>query len=133
MEAAAFWPSFIKMLIALALVLGLLVGAMYFLGRLVQRTSAGTTENGVINIIAARYLGPKSSIMVVEVLDKYMVIGLAGNQLTRLGSISDPEARAKLKFAGKQGIKYPPWADYIKNQCFVRGLCQRWRKDHREK
>lgn len=133
METVAFWPSFLKMLIALALVLGLLVGAMFFLGRLMQRTSAGVTESGVINIIAARYLGPKSSIMIIEVLDKYMVIGLAGNQMTRLGSISDPEALGKLKHARNQGVKYPPWADYIKNHRFVRSMCSRWGKVHREK
>ena len=131
MEAVAFWPSFIKMLIALALVLGLLVGAMFLLGRLMQRTTAGTAENGIINIVAVRYLGPKSSIMVVEVLDKYLVIGLAGNQLTRLGSISDPEAREKLQDIRKQGIKYPPWADYLKNRQFIRNICQHWGKDRR--
>lgn len=133
MDTVAFWPSFIRMLMALTLVLGLLVGAMFLLGRLMQRTSAGRMENGAINIVAARYLSPKSSIMVVEVLDNYMVIGLAGNQMIRLGSISNQEAIDKLKSVRQAGVKYPPWADYLKNQRLVRGLCERWGRDRGEK
>ncbi len=132
METVPFWLSFFKMLAALALVLGLLVGGMYFLGRIMQRTSAGANDSGVINIVAARYLGPKSSIMLVEILDNFIVIGLANNQISHLGAISSPEALEKLRYIKKEEKRYPPWAEYLKTHPLAQNIRNRWGKSGRE-
>ena len=128
MDSVAFWPSFFKMLSALAVVLGLLVGAMYLFRQILQRPSAGGQETGAINVVEARYLGPKSSIMLVEVLGKFIVIGLANNQMSHLATITDPEALEKFKYGGHSEKKIPSLVDYLKNHRVVRDLAQLLRK-----
>jgi flagellar protein FliO/FliZ len=128
MDSIAFWPSFFKMLFALAVVLGLLVGAMYFFRRILQRPTAGGHDNGAINVVTARYLGPKSSIMLVEVLGKFIVIGLANNQMSHLATITDPEALEKLKYSDNRGEKIPSLVDYCRNHKFVRDIANLLRK-----
>ena len=128
MNSVAFWPSFFKMLFALAVVLGLLVGAMYFFRRILQQPTAGGHDNRAINIVAARYLGPKSSIMLVEVLGKFIVIGLANNQMSHLATITDPEALEKFKYSGNPEKKIPSLVDYFKKHRVVRDISHLLRK-----
>ena len=115
MDAIAFWPSFLKMLFALAVVMGLLVGAMCFFKRVLQQTSARSQGHGAINIVTSRYLGPKSSIMLVDVLGKLIVVGVTATQMSYLVTISDAEALEKLKTSERQESMSAPLADYIKN------------------
>lgn len=131
MDPVAFWPSFLKMLFALAVVLGLLVGAMYFFRRILQRPTAAGHDNRAINVVAARYLGPKSSIMVVEVLGKFIVIGLANNQIAHLATITDPEALEQFKYSGSPEKKLPSLLDYCMNHKVIRDIAHLLRKDGR--
>jgi flagellar protein FliO/FliZ len=128
MDNLAFWPSFFKMLSALAVVLGLLVGAMYFFRRILQQPTAGGQDTGAINVVAARYLGPKSSIMLVEVLGKFIVIGLANNQMSHLATIRDPEALERFKSSANPEKKLPTLVDYIKNHKVTRDIAHLLRK-----
>lgn len=89
--------SFLKMIFALAIVLGLLIGVMYFVKRFMQQTGPASDNHALINVISSKYLGPKSSIILVEIMDKILVIGISGQQMTTLASIDDPLALAKIK------------------------------------
>jgi flagellar protein FliO/FliZ len=85
------------MIFALAIVLGLLVGVMYFIKKFMQRTAPSAENQNLINIISSRYLGPKSSIILVEVLDQIIVVGISHQQMTTLANIDDPLTVAKIK------------------------------------
>ena len=89
--------SFLKMIFALAIVLGLLIGVMYFVKRFMQQTGTASDNHALINVISSKYLGPKSSIILVEIMDKILVIGISHQQMTTLASIDDPLALAKIK------------------------------------
>jgi len=132
MDSIAFWPSFFKMLFALAVVLGLLVGAMYFFRRIIQHPTAGGHDNSAINVVAARYLGPKSSIMLVEVLGKFIVIGLANSQMSHLATITDPEALDKFKYSGQPEKKFPSLVDYCTSHKLFRNIASLLRKGGQE-
>ena len=97
MENISLVSSFLKMIFALAIVLGLLVGVMYFIKVFMQRTGPVADQEALINILSSRYLGPKSSIILVEVLDRLIVVGISGQQMTPLANIDDPLAVARLK------------------------------------
>ena len=129
MDSTAFLPSFLRMLFALAVVLGVLMGAMYFFKRILQQTTSGSNDISAINIIAARYLGPKSSIMLVEVLGKVIVIGLSNNQMSHLATISEPEALDKLKYIEKHGKQDFFLADYLKHSKIAQRIFDRFGKD----
>ena len=82
--------SFIKMLFALAVVLGLMIASAYFLKRIISHTPAGINNDSAINILMTRYLGPKHSIMMIEVLGQMLVVGVSSGQMTLLTQITDP-------------------------------------------
>ncbi len=89
--------SFFKMIFALAIVLGLLIGVMYFVKKFMQQTGPASDSQTLINVISSRYLGPKNKIVLIEVLDQIIVVGISNQQMTTLASIDDPLALAKIK------------------------------------
>lgn len=97
MDTVSYVSSFFKMIFALAIVLGLLFGVMYFVKRFMQQVAPAADNQALINIIASRYLGPKSSIILVEVMDQVIVVGISNQQMTTLACIDDPLAIAEMK------------------------------------
>ncbi|PKN06880.1 MAG: flagellar biosynthetic protein FliO [Deltaproteobacteria bacterium HGW-Deltaproteobacteria-7] len=97
MDNISLLSSFLKMIFALAIVLGLLIGVMYFIRNFMQRQAPSVDNQALINVLSSRYLGPKSSIVLVEVLDQIIVVGITGQQMTPLARIDDPLAIAKIK------------------------------------
>jgi flagellar biosynthetic protein FliO len=126
-------PSFFKMFFALAIVLGLMVGAAYFFKRFLPRASCGLNDNSLINIISSRYLGPKSSIMLVEILGKVIVIGMSANQISHLATISETEALDRLSHMGTQEKSSPSLINHLKLNKIVVGALNRFGKYGRKK
>ncbi|MBN1380266.1 MAG: flagellar biosynthetic protein FliO [Deltaproteobacteria bacterium] len=96
MDSISFFWSFFKMLASLAVVIGLMIGAMYLWKKYVYQSPSIIQGTGLINIISTRHLGPKNSIMLIEVLGKLMVVSFSGQQLSMLTTIDDPAALDKL-------------------------------------
>jgi flagellar biosynthetic protein FliO len=116
-------PSFLKMLLALAIVLGLMVGAAYFIKNILPRNTGGLNDPSLIKIIASRHLGPRSSIILIEVLEKVIVIGVSPSQMSLLATISEAEALEKLKKQGVQEKGIPSFIDYCKhNKILTRAI-----------
>ncbi len=101
--------SFLKMIFALAIVLGLLIGVMYFVKMFMQQKGVVSDNSALINVISSKYLGPKSRIVLVEVLDQLLVVGIADQQMTTLACIDDPLAITKIKTgnANSQIVDFP--------------------------
>jgi flagellar biosynthetic protein FliO len=97
MDTISLVSSFLKMIFALAIVLGLLIAVLYFVKRIMQQTSPAKDNQALINIISSKYLGPKSSILLIEVLDQIIVVGVSNQQMSMLACIDDPGALAKLE------------------------------------
>ena len=51
----------------------------------------------LIQILSTKYIGPKSSIMVVEVAGNVMILGLSNNQISYLKSIDNEESLERLR------------------------------------
>ncbi len=101
--------SFIKMISALAVILGLLVGSLYFFKRFMRTGGPGTDQGELIRIVATRYLGPKSSVMVMDIAGQIVAVGVSGNQMTLLTPITDPgslERIRNLKATGRSGLSF---------------------------
>jgi flagellar protein FliO/FliZ len=110
------------MIFALAVILGLLLGAVYLLKRFLPNTASGFANNSIINIVSSRYLGPKSSIMIVEILGKVVVIGVSADKLSYLTEISEKEALEKLEYIRGQNKSLPPLSDYMKKNIIFNKL-----------
>lgn len=96
MDSISFFWSFFKMLASLAVVIGLMIGAMYLWKKYVYQSPSVVQGTGLINIISTRHLGPKNSIMLVEILGKLIVVSFSGQQMAILTTIEDPAAVEKL-------------------------------------
>ena len=97
MGAVDFFSSLIKMISALAVVLGIMIAAMYFVKKFMKGTASGIDDGKFIKIISTRYIGPKCRIMLIDVLSSIIVISVANNQITMLTTISDPKSLERLK------------------------------------
>jgi flagellar protein FliO/FliZ len=119
MDTISLFSSFLKMIFALAIVLGLLIGAMYFVKRFMQQACPATDNQALINVISSKYLGPKSSIILVEVMDQIIVVGISGQQMTTLACIDDPLAVEKIRInrSNSKTVNFPgsKLAKYISN------------------
>jgi len=90
------------MLVALAIVLGMMIGTMYFIKKILHSTSPAMNSGSLIKILASRYLGPKNSILIVDVAGEIIVVGLSNSQMSMLTTISDKDALDKLRNIGNK-------------------------------
>jgi flagellar protein FliO/FliZ len=101
-----FWDSLIRMVSALAVVLGLMLilaaavrrwfgpgagGMTLSLGKLGLALSPAKDEAPLVQILGTGYLGPKKSIALVAVAGDLLVVGSTADNLVPLGRISDAE------------------------------------------
>jgi flagellar biosynthetic protein FliO len=96
-DSVSFAWSFFKMLAALAIVIAMMVGTAYLLKKHFYRSPEAINGNPMIDILSIRYLGPKSSILLVDVLGQVILLGVSSTQISALGTISDPNAVENLK------------------------------------
>ncbi len=113
MDSMALFTSLIKMVSALAVVLGIMIGGTYFIRRFFLPATPDTGAEAPINVVATRYLGPKSSIMLIDVLGSVIVVGVANNQMSFLTSITDPAAVEKLKGLGRKDREFRSLMDNL--------------------
>lgn len=97
METISFFPALLKMIAALALVLGIMIGLAFLVRRFFQQTSLTTPDGSAINILTVKYLGPKSSIMIVDILGQAVVIGMSNQQMSYITTLDGVDALEKLK------------------------------------
>jgi flagellar protein FliO/FliZ len=125
MESSIFF-SFVKMLFALALVLGLMVGAAYLFRRVLPRNAGPLGNPAVIRVVAAHYLGPRSSILLVEVLGEAIVVGVSPGQMSTLATIRDGEALKRLEDLRVQENRPPSVMDLLKKSKVIDGAIRKY-------
>lgn len=95
-ETISFFPALLRMISALALVLGIMLGLAFLFRRFFQQTGMPMSDGTAIRILFVKYLGPKSSIMIVDILGKIVVIGVSHQHMSYITTIDDEEALLKL-------------------------------------
>ncbi|MER3425164.1 MAG: hypothetical protein C4293_20000, partial [Nitrospiraceae bacterium] len=83
--------SLIRMVSALAVVLGLMSVFAVIARRMVTARSLGHAGVPLVQVLGTGYLGPRKSISLVAVAGEFFVIGTTSTDLIPLGRISDPE------------------------------------------
>lgn len=107
MDSVSFIWSFFKMLFALAIVIAMMIGTAFVLKKYFYRAPETGGGNQMIRILSTRYIDPKNSILLIDVLGQVMLLGVSANQISPLGTISDPKALEKLNDISFQP-KVPP-------------------------
>jgi len=98
-------------LLGLAVVLAALMGFFWFL----RRFSPGQTgAQGVVKVVGGVMLGPRERLVVVEVGDTWLLLGVGGGQVTRLHDMPRP-AGYVTPTAGQLPGGLPGFADKLKD------------------
>ncbi len=89
-------PSFGGELLSLGASMIVIVGAIILLGWLYSRSRVlGGGSNDLINVVATRAVGPKERLVVVEVADQQLLVGMTPNGMRTLHVLDDPVAKSK--------------------------------------
>ncbi len=96
------FSSTVKMLSALCIVLALIVLLYYLLNRFFPGEKGFGGNGKLIKIIATDYLGPKKSVLIVEVAGEFLVLGSTNYTISLLGKIEQKEILDKLNKAEEQ-------------------------------
>ena len=95
----------LKMVAALAVILGGLLFVFHFSKRIFQRDVGGSKEK-LIKILANSYIGVKKNISLVEVAGIVLVLGITSDNIALLAKIDKKEIQDKL--GNPEGEKASP-------------------------
>ncbi|MBW2663902.1 MAG: flagellar biosynthetic protein FliO [Deltaproteobacteria bacterium] len=114
MNSPELFPSLLKIISALAVTVGVMIVVAYLFKKIVQK-GEGTINGGeLIKILSAKYIGPKSSIMLIDVLGSIMVIGISNSRISLLTEILDSESLEQLKDIREEKVKNASFPDHLK-------------------
>lgn len=94
------WESLSRMIASLAVVLGLMMGLLYLVRRVMAAKGIIASNRPLVQVVATGYIGPKKAISLVSVAGELLIVGVTANDLVPLGRIADPErirSRAQAK------------------------------------
>ncbi|MGD2184593.1 MAG: flagellar biosynthetic protein FliO [Desulfobacterales bacterium] len=101
----------LKMLAALALVLGGL-GIFFFFAKRVMHKNIGGNPDKLIRVLANQYMGMKKNISVVQVPGAILVIGISGDSIRLLTQIDDKEILDQIQKQGS-GHVAPSFSEHL--------------------
>jgi len=89
------WTTAVKMITALALVIGFLFISLHVFKRMYKNKLGGQTGN-LINILASSYVGVKKNVALVAVPGTVLVLGITNDRITLLSEISKDAVDASM-------------------------------------
>ena len=128
MDSISFFWSFFKMIAALAVVIAMMIGAMYVLKKYFYQSPLTADRSSMINVISSCCLGPKNSILLVEVLGQFLLLGVSEHQMSILTTIIDPDSIENLKNSRMKERLFPVSDPFSRYKSLFRNI-GRMRKD----
>jgi flagellar protein FliO/FliZ len=89
-------PSALKMIAALAAVLGGLFVMVHFARRYLQRTG-GPAKARLVRVVASQPIGVKKAVTLVEVPGCVLVLGVSGDRIQMLTRLDDPQVLERVR------------------------------------
>jgi flagellar biogenesis protein FliO len=89
-------PSALKMIAALAAVLGGLFVLVHLARRYLQR-SIGPAKSRLVRVVAAQPIGLKKTVTLVEVPGCVLVLGVSGDRIQMLTRLDDPQVLERVR------------------------------------
>lgn len=83
----SFLSSFLQMIAALALVVGLILLTYYLSTRLMRKIPALQSGNQHIRVLEVRAMGPRKALILVEVAGEYLLLASSGEQLSLIKQV----------------------------------------------
>jgi len=84
-NSSEIWAAFARTLSMLFVVLIVLVLLFYFIKRFLNK--GGSKGNDFISVLAVHYISPKEKILLLDVLNEKILIGVTPQSISKLGTI----------------------------------------------
>lgn len=114
MDSPELFSSLLKIASALAVTIGVLILTAWLFRKIMRRGGGEINDRELIRILSSLYLGPKSSIMLVDVLGRVIVVGITSGTISLLTEIMDPESLEHLKDARVKKEGTASFSNYLK-------------------
>jgi len=114
MNSPELFPSLLKIISALAVTVGVMIVVAYLFKKIVKKGGGAINGGELIKTLSVKYLGPKSSIMLIDVLGNIMVIGVSSSKVSLLTEIVESESLEQLKDIQGQEGKSVSFSDCLK-------------------
>ncbi|OGR30931.1 MAG: hypothetical protein A2X83_00280 [Desulfuromonadales bacterium GWD2_54_10] len=96
----SFFSSFLQMIAALIIVVGLILLTRHFSGKLLGATAATRFAAKHIRLVETRYIAPKKTLILVEVGGEYLLLASTEDSLTLIKQVDVIEEIEVLEDAG---------------------------------
>jgi flagellar protein FliO/FliZ len=83
----SFLSSFLQMIAALLLVVGLILLTYYFSTRLMRKIPALRSGSQHIRVLEVRALGPRKTLVLIEVAGEYLLLASSGDHLNLIKQV----------------------------------------------
>jgi flagellar protein FliO/FliZ len=133
MNSPELFPSLLKIISALAVTVGIMIVVAYLFRKIVKKGGGEINGRELIKILSAKYLGPKSSIMLIDVLGNIMVIGVSSSNISLLTEIVDSESLEQLKDIHGQKRGNASFSDSLKRLLKGNSRVGKWSSSRVEK
>ncbi len=102
-------PSATWILVKILFVLGILMGSGYFLVlRLNKSKQSRFPLKGFMRVLSSISLSPGQNLQIVEVGNRFFVLGLADGGVSLVSEITDPEEKSRIKKSSEDADPYQP-------------------------
>ncbi|MBA3902874.1 MAG: flagellar biosynthetic protein FliO [Rhodocyclaceae bacterium] len=98
--------SLLQVIPGLGVVIALLVGALWLLKRL---SAPRGTAAGLLRVVAGTAVGPRERVVLVEVGDTWLVVGVAPGQVNALHQLPKQDIAAAPAAGGPAGKNFGAW------------------------
>ncbi len=114
MNSVELLPSIVKIVSALAVTIGAIIFVSYWFKKIINKSGMNINNSELIKILSVKYLGPKNRIMLIDVSEHIMLIGVTASNISLLTEIGDSKSLEILKDVQGQQEKPPHFSDYFK-------------------
>lgn len=91
-----------KMTLYLMLIVAMIFGVLYFLKKFVYNRKDLLGKNKAINVLSTTFIAPKKSLLLVEALDRVLILGVTDNQMNLITEIPKSEYSEYLNNSDEQ-------------------------------
>jgi flagellar protein FliO/FliZ len=102
-------PTGMKMISMFSVVLGLMFLLFFGFKKYVLKNTMFGGGDKLVNVLGSGFLGPKKNIVLVEVADEVLVLGMSQNNISLLTNITDPDKIEEIKSKGGKGGSGLSW------------------------
>lgn len=83
----SFFSSFLQMIAALAVVIGLILVTWHFFNKFTRGVTVGRSATKHIRLVESRYIAPKKALILVEVSGEYLLLSCTEDSLSLIKQI----------------------------------------------